>query len=348
MTRRGGARSGGAGAGFGAGGGVEARDRAPSWEDLRIALAVARAGSLARAAEALGVDPGTVSRRVAAAEAALGAILFARSSTGVEPTDAGKALLRRAGEMEARVARLCEEVAADGPVAGAVRVFCAPWAAARIAAVGAPSLRATHPGIEMRLVAARPSCEPPPGEPALALWFDKPTRVGDFAIRLGSVPFALYAPAGAPPDCPPALAHRDEDGGGAAPFPCALGPSVAAAEHWAEIRRAEGARFALTATDPLVLREAARAGLGAALLPMCLGEGDPLLENRSPGGPSTARAMMLHASPDTVQIRRVQAVIDLIRRRFDALFGAPVAARGLASPRRQGGSTATLKGITRP
>jgi DNA-binding transcriptional LysR family regulator len=90
----------------------------PNWEDLRIALAVARAQSLARAADILGVDPGTVSRRIGAAEAALGTILFVRSKTGVTLTDAGRALLTRAAEMEARARRLVEEVAEPGPIAG--------------------------------------------------------------------------------------------------------------------------------------------------------------------------------------------------------------------------------------
>ncbi|WP_172295656.1 LysR substrate-binding domain-containing protein [Pseudoruegeria sp. HB172150] len=54
---------------------------------LRVIEAVARTGTLARAAEELGVTPGAVSQRLAKAEAALGQPLFIRNSTGLTPTE---------------------------------------------------------------------------------------------------------------------------------------------------------------------------------------------------------------------------------------------------------------------
>lgn len=291
---------------------------APNWEDLRIALAVARARSLARAADALGIDPATVSRRVAAAEARLGAILFVRSTVGIDLTDAGRALVDRATEMEIRVERLREQVTDRGAISGVVRIFCAPWTASRLAASGVPSLRATHPGIELHLVATQQGCGVASGEPSIGLWFGKATRLGDFAIRLGDVPFAVYTRTGAAPDNDGlALAYRNDDV--SAHLTAPQGDAVALAPG---MPLHNAPTFAMSASDPLVLREAAHAGLGAALLPMCLGEGDPLLENRSPDGKAAKCAMMLHANPDIIQLRRVQAVIETIRRRFDVLFGA--------------------------
>lgn len=54
---------------------------------LRTVEAIARTGTLARAAEELGVTAGALSQRLAKAEAALGQSLFIRTSSGLKPTE---------------------------------------------------------------------------------------------------------------------------------------------------------------------------------------------------------------------------------------------------------------------
>ena len=63
------------------------------WDDLRIFIAAARAGSLGGAAQRLGVDAATVGRRVARLESALKSTLVVRSTTGLQLTAAGAQLL---------------------------------------------------------------------------------------------------------------------------------------------------------------------------------------------------------------------------------------------------------------
>ena len=75
------------------------------WDDLRLFLAVARAGSLAGAARMLGVTHSTVFRRIGAFEARLGARLFNRLPSGYALTAAGE-------EMRDSVLRIEEEIAA--------------------------------------------------------------------------------------------------------------------------------------------------------------------------------------------------------------------------------------------
>lgn len=55
---------------------------------LRAIEAIARTGTLARAAEELGVTAGALSQRLAKAEAALGRPMFIRQSSGLKPTEA--------------------------------------------------------------------------------------------------------------------------------------------------------------------------------------------------------------------------------------------------------------------
>ena len=62
--------------------------------DLHIALAVADAGSMTRAAEELAVSYPVVSKTISELERTLGVKLFDRSVSGVEPTHYGRALLK--------------------------------------------------------------------------------------------------------------------------------------------------------------------------------------------------------------------------------------------------------------
>ena len=62
--------------------------------DLHMALAVAEAGSMTRAAEELAVSYPVVSKTISELEHTLGVKLFDRSKSGVEPTHYGRALLK--------------------------------------------------------------------------------------------------------------------------------------------------------------------------------------------------------------------------------------------------------------
>ena len=61
--------------------------------DLHIALAVAEAGSMSKAAERLAVSYPVVSKTISELERTLGVRLFDRSISGVQPTPYGRALL---------------------------------------------------------------------------------------------------------------------------------------------------------------------------------------------------------------------------------------------------------------
>src|SRR5688572_6883376 len=63
---------------------------------VRYAMAIARAGSLRRAAAALHIAQPTLSEQLKALEKEIGVELFSRSSSGVQLTDAGEAFLAQA------------------------------------------------------------------------------------------------------------------------------------------------------------------------------------------------------------------------------------------------------------
>lgn len=66
------------------------------WNTVRVVLEVARTGSFNKAATALGVDQGTVSRRIASLEQRAGVRLFARHSSGAQPTESALRLIEAA------------------------------------------------------------------------------------------------------------------------------------------------------------------------------------------------------------------------------------------------------------
>ena len=73
----------------------------PDWALLRVFVAVAEAGSLTHAAQALGSSQPTLGRQIGALEAQVGSALFERTRRGLRLTEAGVALLAPAQRMQA-------------------------------------------------------------------------------------------------------------------------------------------------------------------------------------------------------------------------------------------------------
>src|SRR6185295_16377873 len=99
-----------------------------AWDDVRIFLAVAEAGSVSGAARQLQLGQPTISRRLAEIEEAVGARLFARSVGGASLTPAGERLLapaRKMAEWAGEVLRAAE--ADDAAPAGLVRLTASPY-----------------------------------------------------------------------------------------------------------------------------------------------------------------------------------------------------------------------------
>jgi DNA-binding transcriptional LysR family regulator len=91
-------------------------------DDLRLFLAVARAGSLSGGARGLGVNHSTVFRRINAFEERLGVRVFERLPTGYVRTAAGEETREAALRIEEEVASLGRKVSGqDLRLSGTVR-----------------------------------------------------------------------------------------------------------------------------------------------------------------------------------------------------------------------------------
>lgn len=95
------------------------------WNDVRYFLALARLGSVRAAGASLGVSHSTIARRIEALEAELASRLFDRNRDGYTLTDAGRRMLPGAERIELEMSALERElIGQDERLAGSVAVTC--------------------------------------------------------------------------------------------------------------------------------------------------------------------------------------------------------------------------------
>lgn len=87
-----------------------------NWDDLKFFLAVARAGSLHRAARDLMANRTTISRRLESLETSIEAKLFFRRRAGLELTALGHELVPHAEKMEEEIASVARRIASSAGV----------------------------------------------------------------------------------------------------------------------------------------------------------------------------------------------------------------------------------------
>ena len=289
-------------------GGENHRQMALNWNDLKVMLAVARSGSLARASVMLGMDQSTTGRRLSALEAELGTLLFVRTKSGVMPNEACEKLMQHAIEVERRMDRIAEDASADAKQpAGIVRLLSNSWILERLANTVLGPFMEAHPKLSLRMITFPPVVQTR-SDTSISLWFEAPPLPGEFAIKLGDVPYAIYAAKNAEPDQLDWVSFFDEDA-----------PRRVPVRAWEKARK-RGDFLRMTATDAQLLGAIVRAGIGKGILPICLADKDPHLVRIGEDNPDLVRTLHLHAHPDTVQNLRAQTTIRWLRESFDKVF----------------------------
>lgn len=164
------------------------------WGLVQQFLDVAEAGSLGRAALALGLSQPTLSRRIAELEAVLGQALFERTSRGLTLTQAGQALRQPALAMREQAQRLCR--AADHharTVVGTVRITASEAVSAYVLLPCLRTLRQIHPGIQIEVVPSDVEEDLLARRADIAVRMYRPTQSSLVVRRLADMPLGLYA-----------------------------------------------------------------------------------------------------------------------------------------------------------
>jgi len=276
-----------------------------NWDDLRFVAAVARHGSLLRAARELGVEHTTVGRRVDAAERALGSKLFARSTGGLVLTAEGQGLLEPLQRVEDAVGALERRASAEGgALSGNVKVtspetFGIAWLAPRLA-----TFARQHPGLAIALDPTGKVADLARREAEVAVRLVRSKDASLVVRRLADIGHGLYAAksylARYPVRTPADLRERP------------LLTSVPSDEETRWVTAlAGGSRPMFTCVLAAGLAAAARAGAGVAVLPHYLGAADPELEHvPMPDEPRDTLWLVVHR--DLRATPRVRAVLDFL------------------------------------
>ncbi len=277
------------------------------WDDLRVILAIAVAGTLSGAGRRLGLSHATVFRRIGEIEDRLGVKLFERSRTGYSSTLAGEEAAAAARRIESEVLEVERRVAGrDLRPSGTVRVTTTDALLFGLLSPVITEFRKTYLDIDLEIavsnelfslckreadVAIRPSSTPP--EPLVG------RKLGTIAQgiygRKDYIPqkndkIDIYSMAWVGAD--ESMAYRVLD-------------------RWmTEQGLVEPVRYRVNTV--LGMFAAVRDGAGLAVLPCYLGDGDDELVRLGEIIPALSTDLWLLTHPDLRNTARIRALLDFV------------------------------------
>ena len=274
------------------------------WDDLRLFLAVARAGSLSGAARELGVNHSTVFRRMNGFEERLGVRLFERLPSGYVLTPAGEETREAALRIEDEVATLGRKVSGqDLRLSGTIRITTIDMLALGLLPRHLAAFRAAYPGIELEVHLTNAALDLGRREADVALRVGNEPPEALIGRRVGRLAFAVY---------------------GSSEY-CASRPDVPLKRHeWIGLESEHAPlarRFAKFLPDMKTIFRAnsiaasiaaAQAGIGLAVLPCGLADPDPGLRRVADLPDDFALDLWLLTHEDLRRTARIRAFMDFL------------------------------------
>lgn len=232
---------------------------------VRTFVAVVRFGTFADAARSLEVVPSVVARRIAQLEQSLNTRLFERNTRKVTLTEAGEKFYARAGDLVTEFEELLTSVERDsGKLEGHLRVMAPTTLATQELAPVFCAFLARHPRITMQLALVDHSANPAESGFDVAISGRLASYDGVVDVPLQPVqPVLCAAPAYL--DASRALSHPRD----LVTHACLVFAAIGTTWHFQSSRGVVSVDVSprLQADDNLTLLEAAKSGLGIALLP---------------------------------------------------------------------------------
>lgn len=289
-----------------------------SWDDMQFFLALTRDGQLTKAARRLGTSHVTVARRIDRLEQALHQRLFERSARGYELTPAGHRLIATAEGMEAASEAIEIADPAHAPFGGTLRLAVPEGFAGLFSSRLLPGFRAAFPQIGLELITLTQVLSLSRREADLTVTLDPAPggtygseKLADYHLRIYAAPAYLdgAAPIRLREDLPdhPFLGYIEE---------MLFAPSL---DYLNEVHPAIRPMF--KSSSILNQLQAAQQGLGLAVLPSYMAEGDPLLRAVLPDQVRLTRRYWLTCHRDIRQQRRERRVIAHLHAALQTLLG---------------------------
>lgn len=280
-----------------------------AWDDVRLFLAIARAGTLSAAAPTLGLSQPTAGRRLRALEDAVGVALFQRTTQGLRLTDTGEAMLLHAQSMEEQALALERRLVGDGSsVEGSLRISASEWFSRHVLTPRVAAFTIASPGVTIEILSDTRALDLDKREADVAFRF-MPFRSADVVqLQLAHVRHALYAGKQYLKGKPP-LAGADGEGH-------AIITMDRAFDYLSDVvwlrTKLPRARDAVRSNSRDVQAEACVRNAGLAILPRIVGDALPLerieLDEEPPG-----RDVYVGYHRDLKRLGRLRAFLDHVR-----------------------------------
>jgi DNA-binding transcriptional LysR family regulator len=283
------------------------------WDDLRVFLAVAQAGSLRRAARALRLGQPTLIRHLRQLEQSLGTRLFERTPDGHRLTKWGEHLLPMAQSMADTATAIDRRRMTFGDDAGGVvRVTAGEWVS-RFLAPHLATAASLHRDLIVELDENHREPDLDRREADLYVRHGLPARGHLIRTGLGTIAAAIYGAKTLVAAQPAALNEARWRS-------CSWVAYDAPHEYFRSMAwlmeqlgdrppRVRASRFSLQV-------EAIRAGAGLGILPCFVGDADPSLSRLTPPIAELGADYWLVVHPDLRTVPRVRLLIDWVRAAF--------------------------------
>jgi len=241
-----------------------------NWDDLRMLLAVARAGAIASAAKTLGVSHSTVYRRVRSFEDDHAVRIFEKSGDGYTVTATGAATIALAEQVEATVDDIARKLRTHSDDVGGPVSIIAPEAAALFVCPQLGELTRRYPALSLNwsVDADLEAFKRRSADVAIIAAAQPPADL--VGRRLTSIVFGVYG----------AVDYLEREGIASSDdarwvvFDQAL--SASPVVQWESGNVSEG-RVALRVNQRHLLDQAILAGLGIGVMPRVTGDAQPRL-----------------------------------------------------------------------
>ena len=233
-----------------------------SWDDMRTVMCLVRGGSLAAAAQDLGLNYTTVARRIARAEASLGIMLFERLADGYQPTEAGLLVAHHAAQMDTQTDALMRQLQGrDTTLRGPLTVTAPQLLIAHVLTPMIAQFCKTFPEVDLHVRATNDLLDLNRREADLAIRISRDPGDRLMGLRLAAQQSASFAS--------PALARKIVDD------PNGVVDWIVYAGYTTVPKNVDPAypnhNICMTFDDMVAIRAATQAGLGVARMPMFLG-----------------------------------------------------------------------------
>jgi DNA-binding transcriptional LysR family regulator len=276
-----------------------------AWDDFKLVKAVADAGSLAGASEALLVNTSTVFRRLGSLEGQLGARLFERKRGGYSLTPAGEEMVRLATRMSDDVISFERQVAGrDLKPSGELRVTTNDAFVAYVLTDIFAKFRVAFPDIRLDVVSSNAALNLSRRDADVAIRATENPPETLVGRRISDIAWAVYGTTSEPD-----ATSLDEmmDRNWVIP-----GETMMASRMVRMLRdRVPRERQAYALSTVMGLGEAVQAGIGVGALPCFVGETLGLKKLVSLDGPGTTSVWIL-THPDIRNSARVRAFLDFV------------------------------------